>query len=116
MRAFRIKTFLLSLALFAAAPGQALAASSLGDMADNAKHEIARFGPLLQSAFALGGFCLVGLGLWQLWARSQQPGHPKGGALVAIIVGCCLLGAATIARMGAASLGAGSPELGEIGL
>lgn len=95
---------------------QALAASSFGDMADNVKNELTRFGPLLQAAFALGGFFLVGLGLWQLWARSQQPGAPKGGAIIAIIIGCGLLGVATIAQMGAGTLGTGSPELSEIGL
>ena len=94
----------------------ALAATSFGDMADNIKGELSRFGPLLQAGFALGGFFLVGLGLWQLWSRSQQPGQPKGGAIMAIIIGCGLLGAATVAQMGAGSLGTGTPELSEIGL
>ena len=92
------------------------AASSFGDMADNVKNELTRFGPLLQAGFALGGFALVGLGLWQLWSRSQQPGAPKGGAIIAIIIGCCLLGLATITQMGAGTLGTGTPELSEIGL
>lgn len=92
------------------------AASSFGDMADNVKNELTRFGPLLQAGFALGGFTLVGLGLWQLWSRSQQPGAPKGGAIIAIIIGCCLLGLATITQMGAGTLGTGTPELSEIGL
>ena len=92
------------------------AASSFGDMADNVKNELTRFGPLLQAGFALGGFALVGLGLWQLWSRSQQPGAPKGGAISAIIIGCCLLGLATIPPMGAGTLGTGTPELSEIGL
>lgn len=95
---------------------EAWAASSFGDMADNVKDELTRFGPLLQAGFALGGFFLVGLGLWQLWAKSQQPGAPKGGAIIAILIGCGLLGAATIAQMGAGTLGTGSPELSEIGL
>ena len=94
----------------------ALAATSLGDMADNLKGELSRFGPLLQAGFALGGFFLVGLGLWQLWSRSQQPGQPKGSAIIAIVIGCGLLGAATVAQMGAGSLGTGTPELSEIGL
>lgn len=102
------------LMLFTATGAQA--ASSFGDMADNVKNELTRFGPLLQAAFALGGFFLVGLGLWQLWARSQQPGAPKGGAIIAIIIGCGLLGVATIAQMGAGTLGTGTPELSEIGL
>ena len=92
------------------------AASSFGDMADNVKNELTRFGPLLQAGFALGGFALVGLGLWQLWSRSQQPGAPKGGAIIAIVIGCCLLGLATITQMGAGTLGTGTPELSEIGL
>ena len=92
------------------------ATSSFGDMADNVKNELTRFGPLLQAGFALGGFFLVGLGLWQLWSRSQQPGAPKGGAIIAIIIGCCLLGLATITQMGAGTLGTGTPELSEIGL
>ena len=92
------------------------AASSFGDMADNVKNELTRFGPLLQAGFALGGFALVGLGLWQLWSRSQQPGAPKGGAIIAIIIGCSLLGVATITQMGAGTLGTGTPELSEIGL
>ena len=92
------------------------AASRFGDMADNVKNELTRFGPLLQAGFALGGFALVGLGLWQLWSRSQQPGAPKGGAIIAIIIGCCLLGLATITQMGAGTLGTGTPELSEIGL
>lgn len=92
------------------------ATSSFGDMADNVKNELTRFGPLLQAGFALGGFALVGLGLWQLWSRSQQPGAPKGGAIIAIIIGCCLLGLATITQMGAGTLGTGTPELSEIGL
>ena len=91
-------------------------AASFGDMADNVKSEMTRFGPLLQAGFALGGFFLVGLGLWQLWARSQQPGSPKGSAIMAIVIGCGLLGAATIAQMGSGTLGTGSPELNEIGL
>ena len=94
----------------------ALAATSFGDMADNLKGELSRFGPLLQAGFALGGFFLVGLGLWQLWSRSQQPGQPKGSAIIAIVIGCGLLGAATVAQMGAGSLGTGTPELSEIGL
>ncbi len=105
----------LTFALSLAGPARALAAS-FGDMADNVKTELTRFGPLLQAAFALGGFFLVGLGLWQLWARSQQPGAPKGGAIMAIIIGCGLLGAATIAQMGSGTLGTGTPELSEIGL
>ncbi len=95
---------------------RAWAASSFGDMADNVKDELTRFGPLLQAGFALGGFFLVGLGLWQLWAKSQQPGAPKGGAIIAILIGCGLLGAATIAQMGSGTLGTGTPELSEIGL
>ncbi len=106
------ETALLLLAL----PGAARAASSLGDMADSVRNEVARFGPLLQAGFALGGFFLVGTGLWQLWSRSQQPGSPRGSALIAIAVGCGLLGLATIAQMGAGSLGTGNVELGDIGL
>lgn len=102
-------------ALMALSPVPAFAAS-FGDMADNVKSEMTRFGPLLQAGFALGGFFLVGLGLWQLWARSQQPGSPKGSAIMAIVIGCGLLGAATIAQMGSGTLGTGSPELNEIGL
>lgn len=101
-------------AMLAAAP--ALAASSFGDMADSVKSEVTKFGPMLQAGFALGGFFLVGLGLWQLWARSQQPGSPKGSALMAIVIGCGLLGAATIAQMGSGTLGTGDPELSHIGL
>lgn len=102
-------------ALLAFSPVSAFAAS-FGDMADNVKSEMTRFGPVLQAGFALGGFFLVGLGLWQLWARSQQPGSPKGSAIMAIVIGCGLLGAATIAQMGSGTLGTGSPELNEIGL
>ena len=102
-------------ALLALSPAAAIAAS-FGDMADNVKSEMTRFGPVLQAGFALGGFFLVGLGLWQLWARSQQPGSPKGSAIMAIVIGCGLLGAATIAQMGSGTLGTGSPELNEIGL
>ncbi len=105
--------------IFAAVPALAplpALAASFGDMADNVKSEMTRFGPVLQAGFALGGFFLVGLGLWQLWARSQQPGSPKGSAIMAIIIGCGLLGAATIAQMGSGTLGTGSPELNEIGL
>ncbi|MDO4840174.1 MAG: hypothetical protein Q3990_05810 [Desulfovibrionaceae bacterium] len=105
----------ISAALLALAPVAARAAS-FGDMADNVKSEMTRFGPVLQAGFALGGFFLVGLGLWQLWARSQQPGSPKGSAIMAIVIGCGLLGAATIAQMGSGTLGTGSPELNEIGL
>ncbi len=105
----------ISAALLALAPLAAHAAS-FGDMADNVKSEMTRFGPVLQAGFALGGFFLVGLGLWQLWARSQQPGSPKGSAIMAIVIGCGLLGAATIAQMGSGTLGTGSPELNEIGL
>ncbi len=115
----RARSLLAALVAFLAclwAAPAALAASSFGDMADNVKGELTRFGPLLQAAFALGGFFLVGLGLWQLWARSQQPGAPKGGAILAIIIGCGLLGVATIAQMGAGTLGTGTPELSEIGL
>ncbi len=102
-------------AMLALSPVPAFAAS-FGDMADNVKSEMTRFGPVLQAGFALGGFFLVGLGLWQLWARSQQPGSPKGSAIMAIVIGCGLLGAATIAQMGSGTLGTGSPELNEIGL
>ncbi len=105
----------ISAAFVALAPLAAHAAS-FGDMADNVKSEMTRFGPVLQAGFALGGFFLVGLGLWQLWARSQQPGSPKGSAIMAIVIGCGLLGAATIAQMGSGTLGTGSPELNEIGL
>lgn len=112
----RLAGSVLTSVLFLAAAPLVRAASSFGDMADNVKNELSRFGPLLQAGFALGGFFLVGLGLWQLWARSQQPGQPKGGAIVAILIGCGLLGAATIAQMGSGTLGTGSPELGEIGL
>ena len=83
------------------------AASSFGDMADNVKNELTRFGPLLQAGFALGGFALVGLGLWQLWSRSQQPGAPKGGAIIAMVIGCCLLGVASFSQLGAGSIGTG---------
>ena len=108
-------SFFGAAALGCLAPLNAMAAS-FGDMADSVKSEMTKFGPLLQAGFALGGFFLVGLGLWQLWARSQQPGSPKGSAITAILIGCGLLGAATIAQMGAGTLGTGSPELNEIGL
>ncbi len=113
-QASRAKAWITA-AILALLPVPAIAAS-FGDMADNVKSEMTRFGPLLQAGFALGGFFLVGLGLWQLWARSQQPGSPKGSAIMAIIIGCGLLGAATIAQMGSGTLGTGSPELNEIGL
>ena len=90
----------------------ARAAGSLGDMSDSVRGEIAKFGP----ALALAGFFLVGLGLWQLYSLSQQPGRPKGGALMAIVIGACLLAAATIAQMTSGSLSAGDPELNAIGL
>ena len=41
---------------------------------------------------------------------------PKGGALMAIVIGACLLAAATIAQMTSGSLSAGDPELNAIGL
>jgi len=92
------------------------AAGSLGDMSDSVRSEIAKFGPALKAGFALAGFFLVGLGLWQLYSLSQQPGRPKGGALMAIVIGACLLAAATIAQMTSGSLSAGDPELNAIGL
>lgn len=55
----------------------ARAAGSLGDMSDSVRGEIAKFGPALKAGFALAGFFLVGLGLWQLYSLSQQPGRPK---------------------------------------
>ena len=85
----------------------ARAAGSLGDMSDSVRSE---------AGFALAGFFLVGLGLWQLYSLSQQPGRPKGGALMAIVIGACLLAAATIAQMTSGSLSAGDPELSAIGL
>ena len=94
----------------------ARAAGSLGDMSDSVRGEIAKFGPALKAGFALAGFFLVGLGLWQLYSLSQQPGRPKGGALMAIVIGACLLAAATIAQMTSGSLSAGDPELNAIGL
>ena len=57
------------------------AASSFGDMADNVKNELTRFGPLLQAGFALGGFALVGLGLWQLWSWHWHAGTQRNRAL-----------------------------------
>ena len=105
------------LALLAGLPARALAASaSLGDMSDSLKAEFAKFGPMLKAGFALAGFFLVGLGLWQLYALSQQPGRPKSGAVMAIVVGACLLACATIAQMTSGSLAAGDPELSSIGL
>ena len=105
------------LALLAGLPSRALAASaSLGDMSDSLKAEFAKFGPMLKAGFALAGFFLVGLGLWQLYALSQQPGRPKSGAVMAIVVGACLLACATIAQMTSGSLAAGDPELSSIGL
>ena len=105
------------LALLASLPSRALAASaSLGDMSDSLKAEFAKFGPMLKAGFALAGFFLVGLGLWQLYALSQQPGRPKSGAIMAIVVGACLLACATIAQMTSGSLAAGDPELSSIGL
>ena len=105
------------LALLAGMPSRAsAAAASLGDMSDSLKSEFAKFGPMLKAGFALAGFFLVGLGLWQLYALSQQPGRPKAGAIMAIVVGACLLGCATIAQMTSGSLGAGDPELSSIGL
>ena len=105
------------LALLAGLPSRALAASaSLGDMSDSLKAEFAKFGPMLKAGFALAGFFLVGLGLWQLYALSQQPGRPKSGAIMAIVVGACLLACATIAQMTSGSLAAGDPELSSIGL
>ena len=105
------------LALLAGLPARAMAASaSLGDMSDSLKAEFAKFGPMLKAGFALAGFFLVGLGLWQLYALSQQPGRPKSGAIMAIVVGACLLACATIARMTSGSLAAGDPELSSIGL
>ena len=50
------------------------------------------------------------------YSLSQQPGRPKGGALMAIVIGACLLAAATIAQMTSGSLSAGDPELNAIGL
>lgn len=94
----------------------ARAAGSLGDMSDSVRGEIAKFGPALKAGFALAGFFLVGLGLWHLYSLSQQPGRPKGGALMAIVIGACLLAAATIAQMTSGSLSAGDPELNAIGL
>ena len=64
----------------------ARAAGSLGDMSDSVRGEIAKFGPALKAGFALAGFFLVGLGLWQLYSLSQQPGRPKGGALIAMCI------------------------------
>ncbi len=105
------------LALLAGLPARAMAASaSLGDMSDSLKAEFAKFGPMLKAGFALAGFFLVGLGLWQLYALSQQPGRPKSGAIMAIVVGACLLACATIAQMTSGSLAAGDPELSSIGL
>ena len=92
-------------------------ADSLSDLSKNMQTMFKDFAPALKIGFGLGGFFLIGIGLWQLYQKSQRPGEPKGGALVAILIGGALLGAAAIAQMTTSSLGTqGSSSFSSLGL
>lgn len=108
-----IAAFLLTALAFAPGEAHAESLSTLGQKMQQLFTDLAK---PLQIGFAFGGFFLVGIGLWQLYQRSQRPGEPKGGALIAIFVGGALIGASVIAKSTATSLTGSEGVASSLGL
>lgn len=94
----------LACAIACAGSAPAARAESLSTLGGKLQTMFTDLAKPLQIGFAFGGFFLVGVGLWQLYQRSQRPGEPKGGAIIAIFVGGALIGASVIAKSTATSL------------
>lgn len=96
--AFGVFAFLSGL-LCMAEKAMADTGTGLGTMATTLKTNIAQFGPAIKTGILVGGIMLMGLGLWQLYQKSQQPGQPKGGAIIAIFIGAIMLGITAFTQM-----------------
>lgn len=83
--------FLLVMSCIVYSTSDAHAASGFGQMATNAATDLQKTGPLIEIVAYIAGAALVVAGLLELLRAAKQPGQPKGGAIVAIIIGVMLL-------------------------
>lgn len=94
-----------------AAPAAVLAGSNLdaGGVADNLSENANAFFGLALKVFQLVGLCLAGLGLWLWYKDTKQPGQDNmKKAVVAFVVGVCLLVLPSIVDVGANTVVNGS--------
>jgi hypothetical protein len=113
-------TIVAALMLIASAiwSNPALAAGSIGSMLQNAATDLISGGKLIEVVAYVGGLGFVVVGLFKFITLSNQPGTPKGPAIICIVVGALLLGVGvfTSAISGTFGSDGASTGLGKLGI
>lgn len=93
-------------------------AATLGSIASSASSDLVNVGKLIEYGAYIIGFVFVLAGFMKLAQTSNQPGAPKGPALMMIIIGVALLGIGAIIMATSGTFGdsGASSGLGKLGI
>lgn len=93
-------------------------AASIGSISQNAATDLINVGKLIEVGAYIGGLGFVVTGLFKFITLSNQPGSPKGPAIICIVVGVLLLGVGVFISAISGTFGSdgASTGLGKLGI
>jgi hypothetical protein len=96
----------------------AIAAGTLGGIAKSATSDLVSIGGLVEVGAYIAGIVFVTLGITKFVQASNQPGSPKGPAMVYCIAGVALLGIGAMITATSGTFGGSgaSTGLGKLGI